>query len=179
MPQRTLWIGAVCSALLAPGCSWRIGERQSGVAVKPPPLPTLNLRTRLAVKTLAACAFQEAILGVINRRNGAEQLTPRVRRSARVCRAVAFGLGGDQVRGFERGGRAARRAALLYARAFSASAEALDAADLARARRVRAELRRADAAVDVAVRLINQSRRAAGLRPLDAAEVLFSSLPAR
>jgi hypothetical protein len=179
MPQRALWIGAVCCVLLSSGCSWRIGERQRAVAVNPPPLPTLNLRTRRAVKILAACAFQEAILGAINGKSGAEDLAPRVRRSARVCRAAAFGLTGDQVRGFERGGRAARRAALLFARTLSASADALDDTDVARAQRLRRAFRRADAAVNVAVRLINRRRREAGLRPLDPAEVLFSSLPAR
>jgi len=131
------------------------------------------------VRTLAACAFQEVVLARINGTSGAEELAPRVRGAARVCRATAPALSGDEVRGFEPAGRAARGAALLFARAYTASAAALDAADIPRARRARRLVRRADAAERVAVRLINRRRRAAGLAPLDPVKELFSNLPAR
>jgi hypothetical protein len=172
MPRRGLWIAPVCCALLAAGCSWPLGAG-------PAPPPSLDLRTRLAVRALAACGFQEIVLGRINETSGAEDLAPRVRRAARACRATALMLSGDEVQGFEPAGRAARRAALLFARAYTASAAALDAADIPGARRARRLVRKADAAERVAVRLINRRRRTAGLVPLDPVKELFSHLPAR
>jgi hypothetical protein len=172
MPRRGLWIAPACCVLLAAGCSWPLG-----VGLAPP--PSLDLRTRLAVRALAACGFQEIVLGRINETSGAEKLAPRVRKAARACRATALVLSGDEVRGFEPAGRAARRAAFLFARAYTESAAALDAANVPRARRARRLVRRADAAERVAVRLINRRRRAAGLAPLDPVKELFSHLPAR
>jgi hypothetical protein len=131
------------------------------------------------VNLLGACGLEQAVLGRINATSGAEGLARNARGAAQVCRTLAYALRGNQVRGFERAAAAVRRAALLFARGYTASAAALDAADLARARRARRLLRRADAAEKVAFRLINRRRVQAGLRPLDPAKELFSNLPAR
>jgi hypothetical protein len=175
MPRRGLWIAPVCCSLVAAGCSWHAGL---GLVATPAPPPSLDLRTRQATRLLAACAFQEIVLARISATSGAEELAPRVRRAARACKATALALRGDEVHGFEPAARAARRAALLFARAYTESAAALDAADIPRARRARRLVRRADAAERVAVRLINRRRRAAGLAPLDPVKELFSHLPA-
>jgi hypothetical protein len=180
MSRRGLWIAPVCCALLAAGCSWPLGVRsRQAVLAKPAPRPSLDLRTRTAAALLAACGFQEVVIARINATSGAERLAPRVRGAARGCRRSTLALRGDSVRGFEPAARAARHAALLYARAYTASAAALDAADVAQARRARRLVRRADAAEKVAIRLINRRRAKAGLRPVDPLKELFSHLPAR
>jgi hypothetical protein len=183
MPRRGLWIAALCCSVLAAGCTWQLGVGSKSVVATTTAarlaVPTLNVRTRTAVKIIAACAAQELVLARINETSGAEELAPRVRKAARNCRLDARLLSDDWVRGFNRGGVAGRRAALLFARAYDDSAAALEAADLARARRARRTLRAADAAERVAVRLINRSRRRAGLAPLDPLKELFGSLPAR
>ena len=179
LPHPRLWIAPVCCVLLAAGCSWQLGASSPhAVVATPAPLPSLDVRTRLAVRALAACGFQEIVIARINATSGSEGLAPRVRRAALACRAAALWLSGDQARGFRPAARAARRAALLFARAYTLSAAALDAADIARARRARRLVRRADAAEKVAIRLINRRRRAAGLAPLDPVKELFSNLPA-
>jgi len=117
------------------------------------------------------------VLARINATSGAEGLARNVRTAARLCRTQAAALRGEQARGFERAAAAVRRAALLFARGYTLSAAALDAADLARARQARRLLRRADAAERVALRLINRRRVQAGLSPVDTGKELFSNLP--